>query len=68
MITVKVGPMTQQVLFSIVEDLGPYNAIMGLAWLHSIKTIPSTYHQTVNYLTKVGLVDLFVKLGEIQIF
>ena len=26
---VKVGPMTQQVLFSIVEDLRPYNAIMG---------------------------------------
>ena len=28
---VKVGPVTQQVLFSIVEDLGPYNAIMGRA-------------------------------------
>ena len=26
---VKVGPITQQVFFSIVEDLGPYNAIMG---------------------------------------
>ena len=26
---VKVGPITQQVLFSIVEDLGPYNAIIG---------------------------------------
>ena len=47
---VKVGPMTQQVLFSIVED----NAILGLAWLHSMKAIPSTYLQTVNYLTNVG--------------
>ena len=28
---VKVGPVTQQVLFSIVEDLGPYNAIVGQA-------------------------------------
>ena len=26
---VKARPVTQQVLFSIVEDLGPYNAIMG---------------------------------------
>ena len=26
---VKDEPVTQQVLFSIVEDLGPYNAIMG---------------------------------------
>ena len=27
----KAGPVTQQVLFSVVEDLGPYNAIVGLA-------------------------------------
>ena len=55
---IKVGPVTQQVMFSIIEDLGPYNAIMGRAWLHSMKAIPSTYHQTVSYLTNVGQVDL----------
>ena len=55
---VKAGPFTQQVLFSIVEDLGPYNAIMGWAWLHSMKVVPSTYHQMVSYLTNVGQVDL----------
>ena len=26
---VKVGSVVQQVLFSVVEDLGPYNAIVG---------------------------------------
>ena len=26
---IKFEPVTQQVLFSIVEDLGPYNTIMG---------------------------------------
>ena len=51
---VKGGLVTQQVLFSIVEDLGPYNAIMGRAWLHSMKVIPSTYHKTVSYLTNAG--------------
>ena len=40
----KAGPVTQQVLFSVVEDLGPYNAIMGRDWLHAMKAIPSTYH------------------------
>ena len=55
---VKVGSVTQQVLFSIVEDLGSYNAIMERAWLHSIKDVPSTYHQMVSYLTNVGQVDL----------
>ena len=55
---VKVGPMTQRVIFSIIKYLGPYNAIMGRDWLCSMKVIPSTYHQTVNYLTNIGQVDL----------
>ena len=55
---IKVGPVTQQVLFLIVEDLGPYNAIMGRVCLHSMKVIPSTYHQTVSYLTNTRQVDL----------
>ena len=29
--SIKAGPITQQVLFFIVEDLGPYNAILGRA-------------------------------------
>ena len=28
-LSVKAGPVVQQVLFSIVEDLGQYNAIVG---------------------------------------
>ena len=28
---VKAGSITQQVLFSLIKDLGPYNAIMGRA-------------------------------------
>ena len=27
----KAWPVTQQVLFSVIEDLGPYNAIVGRA-------------------------------------
>ena len=56
--SVKAGPVTQQVLFTVVEDLGPYNAILGQAWLHAMKAVPSTYHQTVSYLTESGQVDL----------
>ena len=51
---VKAGPITQQVLFSVVEDLGPYNAIVGRTWLHTMKAIPSTYHQTISYLMALG--------------
>ena len=56
--SVKAGPVTQQVLFSVVEDLGPYNAILGRAWLHAMKAVPSTYHQTISYLTASGQVNL----------
>ena len=51
---VKAGPITQQVLFSIVEDLGPYNVIVGRTWLYSMKVVSSTYHQMVSYLTTAG--------------
>ena len=55
---VKAEPVTQQVLFSIVEDLGPYNAIISRSWMHTMKAVPSTYHQTISYLTSAGQIDL----------
>ena len=55
---VKAGPVTQQVLFSMIKDLGSYNAIVGRAWLHAMKAVPSTYHQMISYLTSVRHIDL----------
>ena len=55
---VKAGPVTQQVLFFVVEDLGPYNAILSRDWLHAMKAVPSTYHRTISYLTEAAQVDL----------
>ena len=57
-LSIKAGPVTQQVLFSVVEDLSPYNAIVGRTWLHTMKVVPSTYHQSISYLTASGQVDL----------
>ena len=55
---VKAGLVIQQVLFLVVEDLGPYNAIIGRAWLYAMKVVPSTYYQTISYLTNARQVDL----------
>ena len=55
---VTVRPFTQGVLFLVIEDLGPYNALVGRAWLHSMKAVSSTYYQMVSYLTTAGQVDL----------
>ena len=51
-------PVTQKILFSIIEDLGPYNTIVGRTWLHLMKAIPSTYHKKISYLTNAGQVNL----------
>ena len=56
---VQVGMITQNVQFSIVEDLSHFNTIMERTWLHNMKVIPSTYHQMVSYLTEDGQIDLY---------
>ncbi|RVW21303.1 hypothetical protein CK203_110085 [Vitis vinifera] len=40
-------------------DLSPFNAILGRTWLHSMKVIPSTYHQVVSSITQNGQVDFY---------
>ena len=55
---IKAGPVVQQVVFSIVEDLGPYNAIVSRAWLHAMKVVSSTFNQMISYLTSTGQIDL----------
>ena len=57
-IPMKARPVTQSILFLIVEDLGPYNTIVDWTWLHSIKVVTSMYHQMVSDLTTVDQVDL----------
>ena len=54
---IQIGPIILNLQFSVVEDLSPFNAILGRTWLHNMKVIPSTYHQIVSYLTKDGHID-----------
>ena len=56
---VQVGPVTLNVQFSVVQDLSPFNAILGRTWLHYMKFILSTYHQMVSFLTEDGQIDLY---------
>ncbi|XP_034680445.1 uncharacterized protein LOC117910483 [Vitis riparia] len=51
---VQAGPITLNVQFSVVQDLSPFNVILGCIWLHCMKAIPSTYHQMVSFLTEDG--------------
>ena len=56
---VQAGPVTLNVQFSVVQDLSPFNVILGRTWLHYMKVIPSTYHQMVSFLTEDGQIDLY---------
>nr|CAN62122.1 hypothetical protein VITISV_016419 [Vitis vinifera] len=56
---VQVGPVTLNVQFSVVQELSPFNVILGRTWLHYMKVIPSTYHQMVSFLTDEGQIDLY---------
>lgn len=51
---VQAGSVTLSMQFSMFDDLSPYNAIMGRAWLYKMKVIPSAYHQIVSYLMEGG--------------
>ena len=54
---VQASPIILNIQFSVVNDLSPYNAIMGHAWLHRMKVIPSTYHRKVICLMKERQID-----------
>ncbi|RVW31155.1 hypothetical protein CK203_108452 [Vitis vinifera] len=56
---VRAGPITLNVQFSVVQELSPFNVILGRTWLHYMKAIPSTYHQMVSFLTNEGQTDLY---------
>ncbi|KAL6327105.1 hypothetical protein AAG906_014349 [Vitis piasezkii] len=58
-LSVQAGLVTLNMQFSVVEDLSPFNAILGRTWLHYMKVIPSTYHQMVSFLTEDGQIDLY---------
>ena len=58
-LSVQAGPVLLNVQFSVVQELSPFNIILGRTWLHYMKAIPSTYHQMVSFLTNEGQIDLY---------
>ena len=56
---IQAGLVTLNVQFSVVQDLSPFNVILGRTWLHYMKAIPSMYHQMVSFLTEDGQINLY---------
>ena len=45
---VYIGNIRKTVRFTIIDRPTIYNAIFGIPWIHSMKAIPSTYHQCIK--------------------
>ena len=58
-LSVQAEPIILNIQLLVVEDLSPFNAIMGRTWLHGMKYIPSIYHQMVSYLIEDGQINLY---------
>ena len=56
---IQARPITLNKQFLVVEDLSPFNAVLGCAWLHNMKVIPSTYHQMVSFIIENGQISLY---------
>lgn len=47
--------VTKMANFLVVDCASTYNEILGRPTLHELKAIPSTYHQSMKFLTKKEL-------------
>ncbi|XP_057250019.1 uncharacterized protein LOC130591117 [Beta vulgaris subsp. vulgaris] len=44
-----------QTRFNVVDCPSAYNIIMRTPWIHKMRAVPSTYHQTIKFPTKWGV-------------
>lgn len=45
--------------FAVVDHPAIYNVIMGTPWTNSTKTVPSTYHLGIKFLTPNGIAAIW---------
>ncbi|XP_074266814.1 uncharacterized protein LOC141590102 [Silene latifolia] len=56
------GGMNKQVRYLVIDGPSTYNMILGGPWIHEMKAIPSTYHQSLKFPTPWG----YKRYGEIK--
>ncbi|XP_021857261.2 uncharacterized protein [Spinacia oleracea] len=44
--------------FNVVDCSSTYNVILGRPWIHKMKAVPSTYHQSIKFPTKWGVMEI----------
>ncbi|XP_056692097.1 uncharacterized protein [Spinacia oleracea] len=44
--------------FNVIDCPSAYNVILGRPWIHKMKSVPSTYHQSIKFPTKWGVMEI----------
>lgn len=44
--------------FLLVDAISSYNLIIGRPWIHQMRAVPSSYHQTLKFPTKWGIKEI----------
>ncbi|XP_074315437.1 uncharacterized protein LOC141651635 [Silene latifolia] len=57
------GGINKQVRYLVIDGPSTYNVILGKSWIHEMKAVSSTYHQSLKFPTSWG----YRRYGEIKI-
>ena len=49
MLPLKVGPAVINTECHVLDLDFPYNILLGRPWIHTLKAVPSTYHQCLKF-------------------
>jgi hypothetical protein len=47
-----------QTCYTVMDFQSPYNAIIGRPWIHGMRAVSSTYHQTIKFPTPWGVQEI----------
>ncbi|KAI3719985.1 hypothetical protein L6452_20892 [Arctium lappa] len=50
--------INRQMKFNVVDCSSAYNVILGRPWIHDMKAVPSTYHQSLKFPTQWGVQEI----------
>ncbi|XP_074301175.1 uncharacterized protein LOC141632530 [Silene latifolia] len=52
------GGMNKQVWYLVIDGPSTYNVILGRPWIHEMKAVTSTYHQSLKFPTPWGVQEI----------
>ena len=55
---VYVKGINKQTGFNVMDCPSAYNAILGCPWIHDMKAVPSTFHQTMKFPSPWGIQEI----------